>query len=114
MLKDAYSACMDEERIKKAGAQPLIEILRKIEDLFPAMKPHEATSQFPVLLNQEQKGLTYLGENQLSDVVVFLMRIGVAPLIAFNVDVSLLYWVSFIIIQLAGASMTRSPSLVKE
>lgn len=88
MLKAAYDACMDEERIKKAGARPLIEILRKIEDLFPAMEPHKDTNPFPIMVNQEAKGFTYLGENQLSDVVVFLMRIGVAPLVAFNIDVS--------------------------
>ena len=114
MLKDAYNACMDEERIKKAGAQPLIDILRKIEDLFPATKPHEATSPFPVLLNQEQKGLTYLGENQLSGVIVFLMRIGVAPLVGFNIDVSLLYWLSSVSIELSAFSITRSKMFCEE
>ena len=89
-LKDGYDACMDEEKVKQAGARPLIDILRKLEELFPAMKPHEATDSFPVLLNQEQKGLTYLGETQLSDAVVFLMSLGVEPLVSFEIDVSLL------------------------
>ena len=108
MLKDVYDACMDEERIEKAGAQPLIDILRRVQDLFPAMKPHEVTSPFPVLLNQEQRGLTYLGENELSDVVLFLMKIGVAPLLEFNIDVSLLYLSSSVNAELASSSIMRS------
>lgn len=114
MLKDDYNACMDEEKIKKAGAQPLIDILRKVEELFPAMRPHEATSPFPVLLNQEQKGLTYLGENQLSEVVVFLMRTGVAPLIAFNIDVSLICWVPFVDVEPVVPSTTRCQTFCEE
>jgi endothelin-converting enzyme len=34
-LKDAYDACIDEDKIKKDGAAPLMNILSQITDMFP-------------------------------------------------------------------------------
>ena len=87
-LKDAYDACMDECRLHQLGSQPLITVLRKIEELFPAARPHCSSEPFPQLLHQKQKGLIYTGENQLATTVGYLASIGVESLISFSVGVS--------------------------
>lgn len=86
-LKDAYDACMEEDKLKGLGAEPLLNVLHKIEKLFPAAKPH-ASENFPKLLHQAQKGLVYKGENQLAATVAYLISIGVDALVSFNVGVS--------------------------
>lgn len=88
-LKDAYDACMDEDRLHELGSRPLLTVLRKIEELFPAAKPHSSSEPFPQLPNQKQKGLVYLGENQLATTVAYLVSIGVESLVSFSVGVSL-------------------------
>ena len=37
-LQDAYDACMNEEQIRSIGSAPLLDVLRKIEELFPASR----------------------------------------------------------------------------
>lgn len=88
-LKDAYDACMDEDRLHELASQPLISVLRKIEELFPAARPHSSSEPFPQLLHQKQKGLIYTGENQLATTVGYLASIGVESLVSFSVGVSL-------------------------
>ena len=58
-IKDAYDACMDEERLRGLGSGPLLDVLRKIEELFPAVRPHSDLDHFPKLVHQTQKGLVY-------------------------------------------------------
>ena len=87
-LKDAYDACMDEERLRGLGAEPLLDILRKVEKLFPAARPHSTSEPFPKLPHQAQKGLIYEGENQLATTVAYLVSVGVDALVSFDVGVS--------------------------
>ena len=87
-LKDAYDACMDEERLRVLGSKPLLDILRKVEKLFPAARPHSTSETFPMMPHQAQKGLVYEGENQLANTVAYLASIGVDALVSFNVGVS--------------------------
>ena len=87
-LKDAYDACMDEERLRVLGSKPLLDVLRKIEKLFPAARPHSPSEPFPKLPHQAQKGLVYEGENQLATTVAYLASIGVDALVSFDVGVS--------------------------
>ena len=84
-LKDAYDACMDEERLKQIGSEPLLDILLRIDKLFPAPRPHHAAEPFPRLLPQSQKGLKYDGENRLSTTVAYLISIGVPSLVSFSI-----------------------------
>ena len=84
-LKGAYDACMDEGNIKKIGSDPLLDVLRKIQELFPASRPHRMLGPFPRLETQQQKGLLYKGENQLSTTVSFLTKIGINSIISFGV-----------------------------
>ena len=87
-LRDAYDACMDEGRLHELGSQPLITVLRKIEELFPAARPHSSSEPFPQMLHEKQKGLVYTGENQLATTVGYLASIGVESILSFSVGVS--------------------------
>lgn len=74
-LKDAYSACMDENAIKKAGVKPLHEILKQIADMFP--------------LNKTTRTLkSPLGSPNLDgmkDIIEYLQKLGVSALISVSV-----------------------------
>lgn len=86
-LQTAYNACMDEEVIKDVGSAPLLEILRKVEELYPAARPDR--DSFPLLKSIAQKGLKSKDakENQLSETMTYLTSIGLNPLISFYVTV---------------------------
>ena len=83
-LKNAYDACLNEERLRHLGSEPLLEILQKIEKLFPAKRPHD----FELFANsalEPQKGLMDNTENQLSTAVAYLISIDVEALVSFQV-----------------------------
>lgn len=84
-LQTAYDACMDEEVIKDVGSAPLLDVLRKVEELFPATRPD--TDFFPLLKNMNQKGLFLKYESQLSETLTYLTSIGMNPLLSFYVTV---------------------------
>jgi len=87
-LQDAYKSCMDEGTIKSAGARPLINILRKVEELFPARRPHVEGETDPSMFNQLQKRSTLHDDDQLSSAVLYLAKIGVGALVDLSVGVS--------------------------
>lgn len=84
-LKGAYDGCMDLQRIQKIGSGPLLDILSKIQELFPASRPHESSQPFPSLRTQQQKGLLFNGENQLSKTVSYLTTIGINAIVSFSI-----------------------------
>ena len=84
-LQTAYDACMDEGIIKDLGSAPLLEVLRKVEELFPAARPD--THILPSLSNMDQKGLFLRSDDHLSKTLTYLTSIGVDPLILFYVTV---------------------------
>ncbi len=87
-LHDAYEACMGEEKLKELGSAPLLDVLRKIEEMFPAKRPSEDSEHSSTLSNQNQKGLLSKGENELSKTMAYLISIGVGALVRFDVGVS--------------------------
>ncbi len=78
---------MDEDTIKSAGVEPLMKVLRKVDELFPAKKPHADVQDGQTTANLVHKQATLQAENQLSDVVLYLREIGVPALIEFVVGV---------------------------
>lgn len=86
-LHDAYEACMNEDKLKEIGSAPLLNILRKIEDLYPAQRPHEKSEMFFTSSNHYQQGLMSNNENQLSKTVAYLTSIGVSALVGFDTGV---------------------------
>lgn len=87
-IQDAYDACMDEGRIKDLGSGPLIEILRKVDRLFPAENPQETLATFEGLHDRPPKiEGAYKGKNKLSNTVAYLESIGITALVSFDIDV---------------------------
>ena len=86
-MKAAYRSCMDESTIKAQQSLPLIELLKRIQDLFPAEKPYLTDAGY--LYNSAQQQVTALpkGKEPLSDVLTFLMNLGIDALVSFSVDV---------------------------
>lgn len=82
-LKTAYNACMDDVVIKDAGSAPLLDVLRKVEELFPAARPEFS----PLIKKIDQKGLLLKAENHLSKTLTYLTSIGMDPLVSFYVTV---------------------------
>lgn len=76
-LQDQYKACMNETKIKQIGISPLLEVLRKIGDLFPAADPELKL----------QKQLLDKSENKLSNTIIYLESIGVTALVNFGIEV---------------------------
>ena len=87
-IQSAYSACMDEDTIKSAGVGPLLRVLRTVEELFPAKKPHAEGEVDQNMLSQARKTLMLQADDQLSRVVVYLTKIGVGGLVDIGVAVS--------------------------
>lgn len=85
-LQGQYEACMDEKRIKEIGVSPLLGVLLKIADLFPAADPESTPAAFK---RNPQKDLLNKGENQLSDTIIYLENIGVTALVDFGIGVSI-------------------------
>ena len=88
-LQKAYNACLDESKAKAIGSAPLLDILLRIEELFPATRPHQDFDSFPKMPSQQQKGLWYSGENELSNVIAYLMEIAVDAIVSIGIDVGL-------------------------
>lgn len=88
-IQEAYNGCMAESSIAALGSTPLLSILLKIEELFPAGKPRsDDTSSNTFEANQ--KVLHSTREDSLSNVISYLMGIGVEAMIAMGVKVYLL------------------------
>jgi endothelin-converting enzyme len=68
-MQDAYSACTNESLLQSLGAKPLLDLLLKIEELYPTKKP---------------KGL----DTSLTDTIQYLLSIGITgPIsIGFGAD----------------------------
>lgn len=84
-LQKAYDACMDEKVIRNVGSAPLLNVLRKVEELFPAARPD--TDFSPAFKIVERKVLHSKGANHLSRTLTYLTSIGMDPLISFTVTV---------------------------
>lgn len=65
-LRDAYSACMDEETIKKAGLKPLMEILHSVAEMYPTWNTGSADSK------------------AMSDTILFLAKLGISSLVSIG------------------------------
>ena len=88
-LHDAYDSCIDERAIRGVGSAPLLDILRKVEALFPAARPYDHVTPFPRLHGVEQKGLSFVDDSPLTKTVTYLTSIGVNALISSYVGVRL-------------------------
>ncbi|KAJ5761013.1 hypothetical protein N7520_008169 [Penicillium odoratum] len=67
-LKDAYDACLDESTIRSRGVQPLVEIMKKLQSIYPADENALGT------------------EANLTDAFLFLIQSGVEALASLSVS----------------------------
>jgi Peptidase family M13 len=87
-LKDDYDSCMDEQALQKLGIKPLQGIVNQIKTSFPATVDRKGQRAFPKLENNPEKGVTFDGANQLTDALLFLMKLDITAFLAFDVTVS--------------------------
>ncbi|MCJ1294530.1 hypothetical protein MMC34_006088 [Xylographa carneopallida] len=85
-IQNAYDACMAESVIRKRASSPLLQILYKLEEIFPVERPHHGQQSFPKMQMQHQKGFFYTGETALSNAISYLMGIGVDAMLSLGVD----------------------------
>lgn len=86
--QNAYGACMDEEKLKALGSEPLIKVLRTIEKIFPAVRPERASGN-PPRQRQHQNPLLAEGntDDSLTKTLIYLEKIGVTALVSFSISV---------------------------
>lgn len=86
--QDAYDACIDEDKLRAIGSGPLIEVLRVIDELFPAVTPDRVSGN-PHLPFQHQKPLLVKGDTDenLTKIITYFEKIGVTALISFGISV---------------------------
>lgn len=81
---------MDVGKIKDLGSGPLIEVLHKVDQLFPTEKPQEILETFEELHDRHQKvDILCNGKNKLSNTVVYLESIGDTALVSFKIGIRL-------------------------
>lgn len=91
-LQDAYRACMDESAIQAQASSPLIDILRNLQKILPALPPQKSRTAFSNLLTWEQKKSFLDEEHPLWRAIVFVMGINSEALISAYINVSLYLW----------------------
>ena len=82
MLRQGYSACMDESRIEKAGLEPLKDLVQHVKELLPTTKPSRADAR------RLQQSTVTEPLHSLSRVLAFLEQIGIDALISLQAMVS--------------------------
>ncbi|KAL8728940.1 MAG: hypothetical protein Q9166_005035 [cf. Caloplaca sp. 2 TL-2023] len=84
-IQSAYNACMDEKTIKHRGSEPLLDIIRKVEEYYPP-RPYGANAGSLFNPNgYQQKELLNYRSDQLTRVVTYLSSIGVDAFVAFDI-----------------------------
>jgi endothelin-converting enzyme len=73
-LKAAYDACMDEANIKKAGINPLLEVVHQVAELFPISE--STFYKRTPLLGKDKEGIP--------DVLFYLNKLGLSPLVSLG------------------------------
>ena len=89
-LHDAYDACMNEDKLRQLGSAPLLNVLRKVDELFPAKRPTEVPEEYLISLNRVQQEPLVTSEGNLSRTMAYLIGIGVSALVDFDVGVGLI------------------------
>ena len=87
MMTAAYRSCVDESTIKAQKSLPLVGLLKRARDLFPAEKPYSTDVAYLYDSAQQQVTAVHKGKELLSGVLIYLMNIGIDALVSLSVDV---------------------------
>ncbi|KAL8997778.1 MAG: hypothetical protein Q9169_003027 [Polycauliona sp. 2 TL-2023] len=85
-IQSAYDSCMDEETIKQRGSEPLLDVLRKVDEYYPPHPDHRETDSFSNRNSHQQKGPVSYGNEPFTRAVAYLSSIGVDAFVSFTVD----------------------------
>jgi Peptidase family M13 len=87
-IKNDYDSCMDEETLRRIGIKPLQDVVNQIKSSFPANVDRVGQSPFPKLEPDTQKNAVFNKANQLTNTLLFLIRLDITALMALSVQVS--------------------------
>jgi Peptidase family M13 len=87
-LKDDYDACMSENALRSIGTKPLDGVLDHIKMSFPVTVDRISKDAFPRLESSFQKGMIFDGSSQLTDTMLFLIKLDITAFLSFWVGVS--------------------------
>ena len=79
-LKDAYTACMDETAIAKRGVDPLLEIVKQLQTIYPGSMTETSTGS---------KGKPAGPRSNLTEAIIYLQELGLSAFIDVGVGVSI-------------------------
>ena len=81
-LRDGYNACMNETLLKEKASEPLIEVLKHLEKLYPGIYPEGRDNSEAI-----SSGQSVLGgrPDELTAVINYLTNIGVQSIISMYV-----------------------------
>lgn len=97
-LKDDYDSCMNEKKLQNIGLKPLQAIIDEIKTSFTTDINPKGQSAFPRLEATTQKAVDLDESNQLTDILLFLIKLDIQAFLTFDVQVntfhaaSLLNW----------------------
>ena len=73
LVKEAYSACMNQTEVKRVGVQPIVDVLNGIVKAFPVSSSAYMTLNSTILGNSDT--------SQLRNVLLFLEQIGLSTVV---------------------------------
>ncbi|MCJ1477383.1 hypothetical protein MMC13_006054 [Lambiella insularis] len=85
-IQDAYQACMDEPSIGERKSSPLLQILYKLEELFPVNRLSQTPASFSTTEKQGQAQLSHEGDSPLTETMSYMMSIGVGALLWMDIE----------------------------
>lgn len=88
-LKDDYDSCMNERKLQEIGLEPLQSVVDQIKLSFPAAVDRIGQSALPTFESSTQKGAILGGSNQLTDALLYMMKLDINALLDFDVSVSI-------------------------
>lgn len=72
-MKDAYTACMDETAIAKRGLEPLLQIVKSLQSIYPSSSSNELVSRTKSKITGPRSNLT--------EAIIYLQELGLSAFI---------------------------------
>jgi Peptidase family M13 len=97
-LKDDYDSCMNQKELQNIGLKPLQAIIDEIKTSFTTEVNFKGQSVFPKLDATTQTAVDLNETNQLTNILLFLIKLDIRAFLTFDVQVntfhaaSLLNW----------------------
>jgi len=94
-LKDDYDSCMNEKELQNIGLKPLQAIIDEIKTTFTTAVNPKGQSAFPKLEATTQRVVGMDETNQLTDILLLLIKLDISALLECHVEVNISQcWIS--------------------